>query len=144
MQPSATTDQPLIASDRIAAEQFDDEMVLISIEKGVYYSLRGAATEIWKMMQTPQSAARIVAAFGLAPGSAEALSVEKTIETMQKDGLLSTSAELSETAPVAVAYQPLHFESFEDLAELIAIDPVHEVQITTGWPVRPPGFPEPV
>ncbi len=31
-------------------------------------------------------------------------------------------------------------EAYTDLRELIAIDPVHEVDEGAGWPVRPPTF----
>jgi len=33
-------------------------------------------------------------------------------------------------------------EVFNDLADLIAIDPVHEVDASAGWPMRPENFPD--
>jgi hypothetical protein len=39
---------------------------------------------------------------------------------------------------VTWANEPPTLETFEDLAELIAADPVHDVDVEAGWPVLRP------
>ena len=39
--------------------------------------------------------------------------------------------------PDASLAEPPSLEIYTDLAELIAMDPVHEIDILTGWPKAP-------
>jgi hypothetical protein len=66
---------------------------------------------------------------------------------MQAHGLLVSAPPVDSTTLAPQVFAASHFQApvlqvFSDLAELIAIDPVHEVDAAGGWPMRPAGFPD--
>jgi hypothetical protein len=132
---------------KIVADVFADETVLINVEKGLYFSMQGSATQIWQAFDTPQTVSAVLAALtsGLSPAQGE--EVAGTVAVMIEHELL-----VEAEAPPAgggttlyslagAAYAVPVLSVFSDLAELIAIDPVHEVDEGAGWPVRPATFP---
>ena len=136
-----------IINRKIVADVFADETVLINVEKGLYFSMQGSATQIWQAFDMPQEVPAAVAALasGLSPAQRE--EVAATVAKMIEHELLIEA----EAPPAgdgtallslaAGAYVVPVLSVFSDLAELIAIDPVHEVDEGAGWPVRPATFP---
>lgn len=74
MPPSASlhsaqspSPSPLAAADRLRrvpsllAADVDGEMVMMDVEKGVYYGLDAIGSDIWKRLETPISAAELAA-----------------------------------------------------------------------------------
>ena len=128
-----------------AAETFAGETVVIHFERGTYFSLRGSAGLIWSLLQTPTSIAAVVKA--ARDGSAidpEGLEIQLTafVAQLSEQDLIKASSEaavqpaLSEESLVSLA-APANLEVFDDLAELITMDPVHEIDTLTGWPHLP-------
>lgn len=52
-QPSLSSASTIQRSDNQLSTQIDDEMVLMSIERGNYYGLDAIATDIWKRLEQP-------------------------------------------------------------------------------------------
>jgi hypothetical protein len=127
-----TSDEALEIDPRIAAEQFGDEVVLIDIEKGLYFSLRGAAVLLWQAFAEPRSRRDVVRAFE----AGDEHLLEQAVAQMSEHGLLRQASRVTAQALGPFPYNPPVVEVFSDLAELIAIDPVHEVDSQYGWPVR--------
>lgn len=132
-------------SEATAAENFAGETVVIHFERGTYFSLRGSAGLIWSLLQTPTSIAAVVKA--ARDGSAidpEGLEIQLTafVAQLSEQDLIKASSEaavqpaLSEESVVSLA-APANLEVFDDLAELITMDPVHEIDTLTGWPHLP-------
>ena len=132
-------------SEATAAENFAGETVVIHFERGTYFSLRGSAGLIWSLLQTPTSIAAVVKA--ARDGSAidpEGLEIQLTafVAQLSEQDLIKASSEaavqpaLSEESLVSLA-APANLEVFDDLAELITMDPVHEIDALTGWPHLP-------
>ena len=132
-------------SEATAAENFAGETVVIHFERGTYFSLRGSASLIWSLLQTPTSIAAVVKA--ARDGSAidpEGLEIQLTafVAQLSEQDLIKASSEaavqpaLSEESLVSLA-APANLEVFDDLAELITMDPVHEIDTLTGWPHIP-------
>jgi hypothetical protein len=128
-----------------ASENFAGEMVVIHFDRGTYFSLRGSAGTIWSLLQTPTSIAAIVAAVRTHahPMSTnfEAMLTSFVAKLAEHD-LITSAPELAElpvisAAAVANLAEPPDLEIYTDLAELIALDPVHEIDILTGWPAPP-------
>lgn len=136
----------LVANDRIVAEVFDGETVLIDVEKGLYFSLQGAAMELWQAFAAPQPVEPLLAAALAQAPQADLAGLRDVVERMQAHELLlpAPAAPAPADAPAfgAGLAAAASFEVFTDLAELIAIDPVHEVDAAAGWPLRPPSFPD--
>lgn len=130
----ALVSESLIINSQIAAELFGDEMVLIDIQSGRYFSLRGAAVDVWRLLGVSRSRASLHEAF-VAPDHGE---LDAALAHMLEEGLLLTAASHtgSESHETRHEYRPPQVEVYSDLAELIALDPVHEVDAERGWPVQ--------
>jgi hypothetical protein len=129
-----------------ASENFAGESVVIHFERGTYFSLRGSAGTIWSFMQAPTTIAAIVAAIQAQarPPSTDFEDMLTTFVAKLAEHDLITSAPAAAEPPVisaeaiaSLAELP-SLEIYTDLSELIAMDPVHESDILTGWPARPP------
>lgn len=117
----------------VAAEDFDGETVIINFETGRYFSLCGAAPWIWDQLA---SGARVADLAARAPADA-AREIADAVGTLAAEGLVIAAPH----APGLVAEAPApwltpRIEIFSDLAELVALDPVHEVNAMMGWPHR--------
>lgn len=137
--------RPFVANTaETASDIIDGEAVVIHFERGTYFSIGGLGAVIWGMMQAP------VSLEGLAAGAAQAgVAVDEAfkadlaafVATLAENGLVQATGDvpavpLAEVPDPAVLAQPLRVEAFSDLSDLIAIDPVHEVDVLTGWPRR--------
>ncbi len=137
----------LVAESSLATEEFDGETVLVDVQRGLYFSLRGAATELWRAFTQKRDQAGVVEALLLQLPGSDRAGLEGAIRTMQDHGLLVASNDGPAASPPqfvasSPAFVPPAVEIYSDLADLIAIDPVHEVDATAGWPIRPDNFPD--
>jgi hypothetical protein len=53
-------DSVISRSDEIVASEIDDEIVMMSIEKGAYYALDPVGSCIWELMETPIKVSELV------------------------------------------------------------------------------------
>ena len=134
----------LKANTNLAAEIFDGEVVLIDIQRAVYFSLRGAASVIWQAFAEPRSRSTVLDTMTKRLKGANRAELQATLERMEQEQLLLPSETCADTdfELATIAYVAPQVESFSDLADLIAIDPVHEVDAGAGWPVKPSHFPD--
>ena len=136
-----------VCGPQVIHETIDGEVVIINLESGNYYSLRGTGAHVWEAiasgMYVSDIADHLVAAFdGLdAPPDIAAF-----LDQLEREGLIARSTEpvASTVAPPSpangkrAAYAPPVLEGFTDMQELILLDPVHEVDETFGWPRSKP------
>lgn len=138
----------LVANNaRISAEVFETEVVVIHFLTGTYFSLRGASMDLWHWLQPGADQATLAellaARYGLSAKRgqdevAKVIARLKEFDLVVEDGqpALPRDAYALAGAGSATFEEPV-VEAFEDLQELIAIDPVHEVDPMQGWPHRP-------
>lgn len=136
----------LIANTNLAAEEFDGETVLIDVVRGLYFSLGGSATELWRAFSVPRSEAEVVETLSTQLAEADPNGLANAIHSMRENQLLIAAPEATSPRPNKFVATSLSFtlpvvEVYSDLADLIAIDPVHEVNASAGWPMRPENFP---
>lgn len=126
--------ETLVANKRIAAELFGDEIVLIDVGSGRYFSLRGAAADVWTLLAEPRLRTTLSDAFVEPDDDA----LQALIGQMQEQQLVLSASGDEPPIPVPqpLEYRPGVLEIYTDLAELIALDPVHEVDAEQGWPVQ--------
>jgi len=125
----------------VAAEQFGDELVVIQFDSGKYYSLGGLAVQVWELLHAPVAITSIINALADAAGATspgdEALTreVQDLGKQFAAEGLI-TEAEAPGVTPTLAAFQyaPATVEIYSDLADLVSIDPVHDVDAMIGWP----------
>lgn len=146
MTDTKNPDRAYILNTRIVADEFEDETVLINVEKGLYFSMQGSAKEIWQAFTEPRSSAAVIAGLSEQLGDAERAEVARNVQLMIEHGLIIETEAASSPGTKLMSFAATHFALpvlavFSDLSELIAIDPVHEVDESAGWPVRPASFP---
>jgi hypothetical protein len=129
----------------IAFESFGDEAVIVDLEQGTYYSVRGPAFTTWSLVSAGVPIGAIVdslAATYEAPTSEIEAAVTALIAELEQEGLIvpaGAAAASVQVAPASVApraKQPFErpvLEKFTDVQELLALDPIHDVD-GTGWP----------
>lgn len=142
MPPTLTTN-----ITQISAETFDSEIVVIHFLQGTYFSVRGAGIALWNWLEQGADAgilAELLAErYGLDPERSRA-EVARCLALLKQHDLIvespdSTASRDSRRMDVGPAgFEEAVVEVFDDLQELIAIDPVHEVDPMQGWPHRPP------
>lgn len=138
-----TTTVPLLIS-----QQFDSEVVLANYQNGVYYNLDGSAAQVWLGLKANRTVEEIGRAFAAATGGdvpSVTQQVQAFVDSMLAEGLIAEDAtdvhiEISnETwAPVlSGAFAAPEFQRFDNLRELLLMDPVHDAG-EEGWPLREP------
>lgn len=85
-------------SDLLGAP-IDDELVLLHVERGQYYSLKGSAPALWERLESPHSAEELVAW------------VVETYEVDQAEALADIEAFLAELVAIDAVEAISHSES---------------------------------
>jgi hypothetical protein len=134
-----------IASANIHSKVFDDEVVVLEMSSGTYFSLRGSGVQVWLLVEKNASAAGIAEALAAshdAPKSEIATAVDALLEELIGAGLIvadpsmergGDGAQPSERTP----FRPPEVERFTDMQDLLLLDPIHEVDDISGWPHTP-------
>ena len=125
-----------LRDNEIAAEQFEDDFVVLDLEGGKYYALDGASALVW---QAIVGGATLEAILGAADASRH-LDIRAFVDKLLQHELI---AKLDE-APSGVALPEglsaldgaIKLEVFDDLSELLVADPIHDVDEEAGWPHR--------
>jgi hypothetical protein len=137
------------ATAHIVYDRFDDEVVIIDLNSGCYYSLREAAVEIWEMIERRPTAGEILASLGdVFSGPAEEMErdVLAFLDQLAAEGLVTTGDECGGgDAAAGISKDGLTGErrpfkipemtKYEDQKEILLLDPIHEVG-DLGWPER--------
>lgn len=133
-----------VAAPEVVDEDFGGEFVVLNLRDGRYFSLRGVAATLWRDVRGGYAVDGIVAAARPA-GDDLARGVEAFLTGLVEAGLIRprTSAADGPAATEAASVAELlrervvpMFEAFDDMAELILSDPIHDVEEDIGWPVR--------
>ena len=131
------------------AELVEGEVIAIDLERGSYYSLLGAAAQVWGAIVAGGSAEEILAAVVPAPGAGSlagslegflnALLAEELIRPAARSNPAAQSRPAAAVAPLAPwPAEALRFDRFTDMQDLLTLDPIHEVDEEAGWP-KPAG-----
>ena len=134
-------DLPLrIANPNIHSKVFEDEVVIIDMMSGIYYSLRGAGVEMWTWAEAGATVGDVTAALAArydAPANLLEQTARAFVGELVERGLIVADAAAPRHAPAAaaarIAFAPPLFERFTDMQDLLLLDPIHEVD-EAGWP----------
>jgi hypothetical protein len=127
---------------RVLQETLDDETIIVDLDSGSYYSLRGSGCYAWRLLESGADQAAVVgelARFYGADAPDVAGAVEALIGELVGERLVVPleQAEVPVTdeaaPPTTSAYEPPALTKFTDMQELLLLDPVHDVD-ETGWP----------
>jgi hypothetical protein len=142
----------------VAMQEIEGEAILINFDTGCYYSANATGAIVLDLIQRGEPVDSVVAAlvarFGVA-GTLGADAVSAFLREAQAGGLIvpsdseaaTTSQETAQRATSraveAAAFVPPRLEKFDDLQDLLMLDPIHDVD-QVGWPMpAPPPEPSP-
>lgn len=129
----------------VTHERLDGEVIAINLETGAYFALAGVAADCWSLLASDAHADAIVATLS-ARYAVDATRVGDDLAgfltQLEDAGLVvreQSADDLPNGAPLPHAAGPLEYatpvlERYDDLEELLLLDPIHEVDIA-GWPV---------
>ncbi len=129
-------------SPQVVSETLDGETIVVNLDTGTYYSIKGDGILLWNAFIDGASLGEIVAAVAEQSG-ASMERAEPSLEAFSAKLVSEGLIVLRETeAPPAGAIdlsgggpgllEP-SVESYSDMQDLILLDPVHEVD-EQGWP----------
>ncbi|MGX1099875.1 PqqD family peptide modification chaperone [Amorphus sp. MBR-141] len=70
--------------ENVLSADFNDELVMMSVETGQYFNLNAVGAHIWRLMETPQSLDDIVAALTDAYDAPEAAIREEALRFLAR------------------------------------------------------------
>jgi Coenzyme PQQ synthesis protein D (PqqD) len=123
----------------VVAEDFDGQTIVLNLANGHYYSLDGCGADIWNLISTgyaPDSILASICDADLAIYEDSVVFINKLIEQdliRPEEG----TAQKTEAVTTSWSNNPPHLKIYDDLAELIYADPIHDVDENVGWPAPP-------
>jgi Coenzyme PQQ synthesis protein D (PqqD) len=125
----------------------DDEVVMIDLETGNYFTLRGSATRMWACIEAGMSCRETLGHLQESfEGDTSVIDqgLRRLLDQLLEENLIVPTDEPARRS-VSLApegdrrdYDDPAFEKYEDMADLILLDPVHEIDQEEGWPNKPP------
>lgn len=120
----------------VVAEDFDEQVVILNLANGHYFSLEGCAGDIWALLAAGHAPDSILASIRSANMAIYEASVSFLRELVEL-GLVrpdETAVEIREAISTHWPDSPPRLVVYDDLAELIYADPIHDVDEQAGWP----------
>jgi hypothetical protein len=128
-----------VASKDIVFESFDGEAVVLDLSNGKYFGFSDSGSRIWQALSSGVAAEALVGASAGAATIALA-DLDSFIARLLDFGLLAAAETSAQPlsgdllAELAATSEPLKVDVHDDLADLIIVDPIHEVEEPLGWP----------
>jgi len=138
-----------VNAPQVVGEVIDGEAIIVNLKSGIYYSLAGPGGLVWSCIERQATRAEITAAVR-ARYSAETGVIEtdvaRLVDELVAEGLAVPADAAGEPAPpggacqdseMATPYEAPVLNRYEDMHDLLLLDPIHEVD-QMGWPnVKP-------
>jgi hypothetical protein len=131
-----------INSPHVIADILEGELIILHLETGKYFSIKGSGVSIWQLIAggyEDVEAADTLARYYAAERDILLPEVVKLREQFLSDDLLSSLDESAERTEVEinlgvgeVFVEPI-VEAYTDMQGLLLLDPIHEVE-DRGWP----------
>jgi hypothetical protein len=129
-------------------ERFADETILINLDAGHYYSMDPIGAVIWELLNRGLSVYRIVELVSAhyAAGTEDVgagirayitrMREEKLIRP-RREALVTAAADAEMSVPAGTAFTRPVLAKYDDMEEMLLLDPVHDVT-EAGWPEPAP------
>ena len=125
-------------------ERFDDETILVNLDSGRYYSLDPVGVVVWELINHPLTVGDLLDKLK-AHYDAEAAHIETSIREfmalLEAEELIRPRRETppadiddDKAMPQGRTFVPPVLAKYEDMAEMLLLDPVHDVDDAGGWP----------
>ena len=131
-------------TSRFPYETIDSETVLIDSEKGYLFLFSGIGSWLWHRMivggTIDDLVAESVARYGVASESSIRQFLEELVEAeMIQPGLSAPTAIADSPADWPEVFEPPVIERYNEISDILSMDPIHEVDPAKGWPRQPDG-----
>lgn len=115
----------------VVSELFDDEFIIANLDNGLYYSVQGNIVNVLNRLPF-ESLELILTELAIAPEA-----VEPVWQQLQEEALLTAKYIGEQTVPdevdVVETQSPNKLSKYADMKDLLALDPIHDVD-EQGWP----------
>lgn len=139
------SDKLVVNRGKIAHETIDDEVIIINLETGTYYSLVESAVPVWNVLEqgaTREQVVDAIAAQFAAPRADVATAVNPFLDELVREQILVATDEpeiaLTPAAPVSYPFSAPTLARFTNMSDLLLLDPIHDVD-EQGWPSKRSG-----
>jgi hypothetical protein len=130
-----------LASD-VSCENFDGEYVVLNLASGHYFAVSRAGSAVFDGLVSGFDIGEVTDTLaGSEPGRRG--EVEAFLARIVSYGLVAPDGEATARPPTAEWRAaalglggPVTLEAFDDIADLITADPIHDTDEAAGWPVR--------
>ncbi|HEX3426334.1 MAG TPA: PqqD family protein [Acidimicrobiales bacterium] len=129
---------PWVSHDRL-----DDEVMVINLKTGAYFAFQGAAADTWTLLvdgHDPSSVAEQIARRYAVEAATAAADIDRFVDALQVEELLQSGGSNGGAGPsvlsapeVPLPYEAPSIEKYDDLQDLLLLDPIHDVE-EAGWP----------
>ncbi len=128
-----------VAKSSIIHELLDNEVIIADLDSGIYFSLRETGVQIWQLILKGFNEQRILDAFTESTASVDASAIQSFIHTLEKEHLIQKHDDTTTNTQIEVElpslFSPPLFEKYEEMKDLLMLDPIHEVD-EQGWPSK--------
>jgi hypothetical protein len=128
----------------IMHETIENEVVVVNIDNGTYYSFDGVGGRIWEWLGGGRTLDGVIGAVQSSfrgDAATIAASVTAFVKQLRAEQLVrvTVGGEHSETPdsaapPDAPAFVAPALQKYTDMEALLLVDPIHEVDEASGWP----------
>lgn len=129
-----------ICAPSVVGEVIDGEAIIMDLRTGAYYSADGVGAVIWEAIERGVGRNQIIEWAGSSfPGTPQARPEAEAFlaDLVSRDLVRAAQGhDLVADMPAAqTGYQTPRLAIYEDMKELIVLDPIHDVD-EVGWPKR--------
>jgi hypothetical protein len=127
-------------SGRFPNDTIDGETVLIDAEKGHLFLFTGIGPQIWQRLGSGISPEALVDEIASRYGESAAAPTRTFLASLEAAEMLRRDAPTDQSPAPDVSW-PSAFvapalEQYDQIADIISMDPIHEVDSSKGWPRR--------
>jgi hypothetical protein len=138
-----------VNAPQVIHESIDGEVIIINLETGNYYSVKGSGAHVWDAIQASPATSTSTVVDAMAPAydsPPEELSsaIDVFMGQLLAEGLLVATDDAAVAPPNGSAsadatrvFEAPRLEKYTDMQDLVLLDPVHEVD-EQGWPQQRP------
>jgi hypothetical protein len=133
-----------VDTKRLIHDTIDGETIIIDSIAGRLTMLGGAAATIWLAAVAGIDPELLAVVVGDRFGDHAAQQTRETIDqlrTMELISVVDTAGADAGSLEWPEHWQPPTIEQFDDIADIMTMDPIHEVDPGQGWPRKPPAAP---
>lgn len=134
---------PVLNTNKVYASVADGQYVILNFVSGAYYSLGSVATAVLQDILAGAPEAEVEAALSaIWPSEDVHAALQAFLGRLLDLEILCPEAAAAPTAAVHCTAIPagseldLRVDEFNDVADLLLMDPIHEVSEEGGWPLK--------